>query len=117
MATNMAELAKNMEELDKESALLYSQLGTLEADLRKETSNFDEAVRSVCVVYVRMCVCAREDGEGVDTIFFISIVIVIFLIPQFSYFPTSLNLRLFAFSRVHTTTQHTITNHNTHHTP
>lgn len=44
MATNMAELAKNMEDLDKESATLYSQLGNLEADLRRETSNFDEAV-------------------------------------------------------------------------
>jgi hypothetical protein len=43
MANNMAELARNMEELDKESAILYAQLGNLEADLRKETSNFDEA--------------------------------------------------------------------------
>lgn len=27
MASNMAELAKNMEELDAESAILYAQLG------------------------------------------------------------------------------------------
>ena len=44
MATNMAELAKNMEELDKESATLFNRLGSLEADLREETSNFDEKV-------------------------------------------------------------------------
>ena len=43
----MAELAKNMEDLDKESATLYDQLGNLEADLRKETSNFDETVEII----------------------------------------------------------------------
>jgi len=43
MANNMAELARNMEELDKESSVLYAQLGNLEADLRQETSNFDQA--------------------------------------------------------------------------
>jgi hypothetical protein len=32
-----------MEELDKESSVLYAQLGNLEADLRQETSNFDQA--------------------------------------------------------------------------
>ena len=42
MAANMAELAKNMEELDQESQTLYDQLGTLEADLRKETAAFDD---------------------------------------------------------------------------
>jgi hypothetical protein len=42
MAANMAELAKNMEELDQESQTLFDQLGTLEADLRKETAAFDE---------------------------------------------------------------------------
>ena len=42
MAANMADLAKNMEELDKESLALFEQLGTLEADLRKETAAFDE---------------------------------------------------------------------------
>ena len=42
MAVNMADLAKNMEELDKESAVLFDQLGSLEADLRKETAAFDE---------------------------------------------------------------------------
>ena len=47
MASNMAELAKNMEDLDKESATLYDQLGNLEADLRKETSNFDETVENI----------------------------------------------------------------------
>ena len=47
MASNMAELAKNMEDLDKESATLYDQLGNLEADLRKETSNFDETVEII----------------------------------------------------------------------
>ena len=47
MASNMAELAKNMEDLDKESATLYDQLGNLEADLRKETSNFDETVEKI----------------------------------------------------------------------
>ena len=57
MSSNMAELAKNMEDLDKESAALYGQLGTLEADLRKETSNFDEAVSglffiSICLFYM-----------------------------------------------------------------
>ena len=52
MASNMAELAKNMEDLDKESATLYNQLGSLEADLRKETSNFDETVRNLPFFYL-----------------------------------------------------------------
>lgn len=42
MVANMADLAKNMEELDKESQVLYDQLGSLEADLRRETAAFDE---------------------------------------------------------------------------
>ena len=49
----MAELAKNMEDLDKESATLYDQLGNLEADLRKETSNFDETVCNLKVLEAR----------------------------------------------------------------
>jgi hypothetical protein len=42
MAMNMAELSANMEELDKQSEALYAQLGNLEADLRKETSTFED---------------------------------------------------------------------------
>jgi predicted nuclease with TOPRIM domain len=42
MAANLAELSANMEELDKQSAALYEQLGTLEASLREETAKFDE---------------------------------------------------------------------------
>jgi hypothetical protein len=42
MAANMAELAANMEELDKQSAALYQQLGELESSLRAETAEFDD---------------------------------------------------------------------------
>ena len=50
----MAELAKNMEDLDKESATLYDQLGNLEADLRKETSNFDETVCNLRFLKIKL---------------------------------------------------------------
>ena len=42
MATNMAELVANMEELDKQSAVLEDDLRKLEEELRRETSEFED---------------------------------------------------------------------------
>jgi len=42
IATSMSELATSMAELDEQSQLLYTKLGNLEEELRKETTAFEE---------------------------------------------------------------------------
>jgi hypothetical protein len=37
----MMELSENMQELDKQSEELFNKLGTLEEDLKRETSEFE----------------------------------------------------------------------------
>lgn len=43
VASSMQELAKNMEDLDKQSVELYEKLGNLQEELVNETTQFEEA--------------------------------------------------------------------------
>ena len=42
----MEELAQSMEDLDDESAQLYTKLGILETELKKETEEFEEEIKN-----------------------------------------------------------------------